>query len=58
MQRRRDIWGEDADNFKPERWENRKVGWEYLPVSASLLFDLNSGLLIRIISSMEALAYA
>lgn len=33
MHRRKDLWGADADEFRPERWENRKVGWEYLPVS-------------------------
>lgn len=31
MHRRKDLWGEDASEFKPERWEGRKVGWEYLP---------------------------
>ncbi|KAB2576243.1 Cytochrome P450 52A9 [Lasiodiplodia theobromae] len=31
MQRRTDIWGPDAAAFRPERWEGRKVGWEYLP---------------------------
>ncbi|PVH92257.1 cytochrome P450 [Periconia macrospinosa] len=31
MHRRKDIWSPDADEFKPERWEGRKVGWEYLP---------------------------
>ena len=31
MHHRKDIWGEDVEDFKPERWEGKKVGWEYLP---------------------------
>lgn len=33
MHRRKDIWGEDALEWKPERWEGRKSGWEFLPFS-------------------------
>ena len=31
MHRRKDLWGEDCDEFRPERWQNRKAGWEFLP---------------------------
>lgn len=31
IQRRKDLWGEDANEFRPERWDGRKSGFEYLP---------------------------
>lgn len=29
--RDREFWGEDADEFRPERWDNLKPTWEYTP---------------------------
>lgn len=31
MHRRKDFYGEDAEEYKPERWEKLRPGWEYLP---------------------------
>jgi cytochrome P450 len=31
MHRRRDIWGDDVNEFKPERWETVRPGFGYLP---------------------------
>lgn len=31
MHRRRDIYGDDAEEFKPEHWETLRAGWGYLP---------------------------
>ncbi|KAF7590701.1 hypothetical protein BBP40_002537 [Aspergillus hancockii] len=31
LHRRKDIWGQDADRFNPDRWVGRKVTWEYIP---------------------------
>ena len=31
MHRSEEFYGEDAAEFKPERWDTLRPGWEYLP---------------------------
>ncbi|KAK8086085.1 hypothetical protein PG994_001059 [Apiospora phragmitis] len=31
LHRRREYYGDDADEFRPERWETLRPSWEYLP---------------------------
>jgi len=31
MHRHKDIYGQDAEEYRPERWEALRVGWGYLP---------------------------
>ncbi|KAI8957627.1 cytochrome P450 52E1 [Daldinia sp. FL1419] len=34
LHRRRDIYGDDADEFRPERWETLRTTFEYVPFNA------------------------
>lgn len=34
MQHRADLWGKDVEEFRPERWETHRAGWEYIPFGA------------------------
>ena len=31
LHRKREYYGDDADEFRPERWETLRPSWEYLP---------------------------
>ena len=34
LHHREDIWGQDVEDFKPERWRERPFAWDFLPFSA------------------------
>lgn len=45
LHRRKDIYGEDAEEFKPERWGTGKArGWEYIPFNGGPRICIGRGL--------------
>ncbi|KAL8835314.1 MAG: hypothetical protein Q9170_003369 [Blastenia crenularia] len=63
MQRDKDIWGEDANEFHPERWQDMKLGWHYIPFSGGprvcpgqqLAFTESSYVLARLLQTFESI---
>lgn len=57
MHRRKDIYGEDAMDFRPERWEGPKlddIGWAYMPFHGSPRLCLGS----KLRSAVRSVPYA
>lgn len=54
MHRLNPIYGADAQDFRPERWENLRVGWEYLPFNGGYVM---MQLLFCVITGMSALTF-
>lgn len=54
MHRRKEFWGEDADEFRPERWaEGRKLeNWQYLPFNGGPRICLGRKLLLGVPCSL------
>ena len=38
LHRRKDLWGDDADEFRPERWQDEKASWVDPPAVACKRF--------------------
>ena len=56
MHRRKDIYGEDAMDFRPERWEGSKlddIGWAYMPFHGGPRLCLGSKLPFVVRSSVR-----
>ncbi|KAJ9133787.1 Cytochrome P450 [Coniochaeta hoffmannii] len=63
LHRRNDIYGKDVEEFRPERWEFLRVGWEFLPFSGGPRICIGqqfavteaSYVLIRFLQSFESI---
>ncbi|KAI9642244.1 hypothetical protein NHQ30_009046 [Ciborinia camelliae] len=61
LHRERSYWGDDADEFRPERWENLRPTWEYLPFSGGpricpaqqLVFTDAAYIIVRVMQRFE-----
>ncbi|KAI0011489.1 cytochrome P450 [Xylariaceae sp. FL0662B] len=50
--RRKDLWGDDANEFRPERWRGRIRGWDFTPFSGGPQICVGQGY------SMTQVSYA
>lgn len=54
MHRRTDIYGPDALEFKPERWETLRPGWGYLPFNGGPRICLGRMSLLLLVTASYA----
>ncbi|KAG4423407.1 hypothetical protein IFR04_003511 [Cadophora malorum] len=65
MHHRKDLWGEDVEEFKPERWENRRPGWDFLPfnggpricIGQQFALTESSYVTVRLLQRFDTLEY-
>ncbi|KAI1380490.1 cytochrome P450 [Hypoxylon crocopeplum] len=48
--RRKDLWGEDADEYRPERWSGRRKGWDFTPFGGGPQICIGQGYSITQVS--------
>ena len=51
MHRRQDIFGADAESFRPERWDGLRPGWGFLPFNGGPRICIGRGCLSLLFSS-------
>lgn len=58
MHRRKDIWGADAEEFRPERWEENASSrtWEYIPFNGGPRICLGRKCINKVPSSATILS--
>lgn len=62
MHRREEFFGSDAHEFRPERWESLRPGWEFLPFNGGpricpgqkLALTESSYIVARLLHAFEA----
>ncbi|PHH93001.1 hypothetical protein CDD83_2490 [Cordyceps sp. RAO-2017] len=54
LQRRKDLYGEDAEEFRPERWDTLRTSWEYVPFSGGPRVCIGQQFALTMVSYLTA----